>query len=145
MDQLHVLVVDDNIVNRMLVKRLLLKSFCTVTAVNCGSKALQVLGLDKDNNENNSDHCHQLKVDLIISDYSMLEMTGFELLQKIKSSSTHRHIQMVIMSSENIETRIRRCLEEGAQEFILKPLKIDDITRLKTPSSGIAYQPNNNR
>ncbi|XP_076901469.1 two-component response regulator ORR3-like [Bidens hawaiensis] len=133
MDQLHALVVDDDIINRMLVKKLLLKSSCTVTAVDCGGKALQELGLD--NNENNPS-TSSLKVDLIISDYSMPEMTGFELLQKIKSSSTHRHIPMVIMSSENIEARILRCLEEGAQDFILKPVKMDDITRLKDSILG---------
>ncbi|CAA0359548.1 unnamed protein product [Arabidopsis thaliana] len=27
------------------------------------------------------------------------------------------------MSSENVPTRISRCLEEGAEEFFLKPLK----------------------
>ncbi|GKG16777.1 two-component response regulator ARR5-like protein, partial [Tanacetum coccineum] len=49
-----------------------------------------------------------LKVNLIMTDYSMPGMTGFELLKKIKNSSTLKEIPVVIMSSENSLTRIDR-------------------------------------
>ncbi|KAL9664641.1 hypothetical protein QQ045_020046 [Rhodiola kirilowii] len=58
-------------------------------------------------------------------------MTGYELLKKIKESSTLREIPVVIMSSEKIVTRIDRCLEEGAEDFIVKPVKLSDVERLK--------------
>ncbi|VYS52199.1 unnamed protein product [Arabidopsis thaliana] len=35
------------------------------------------------------------------------------------------------MSSENVPTRISRCLEKGAEEFFLKPVKLVDHTKLK--------------
>ncbi|XP_022727392.1 two-component response regulator ARR5-like isoform X2 [Durio zibethinus] len=72
-----------------------------------------------------------LKVNLIMTDYSMPGMTGYELLKKIKQSSAFREIPVVIMSSENILTRIDRCLEEGAEEFLVKPVKLSDVKRLK--------------
>ncbi|GJU34127.1 two-component response regulator ARR5-like protein [Tanacetum coccineum] len=72
-----------------------------------------------------------LNVNLIMTDYSMPGMTSFELLKKIKNSSTLREIPVVIMSSENILTRIDRCLEEGAEDYLLKPVKLADVTRLK--------------
>ncbi|XP_047317788.1 two-component response regulator ARR3-like [Impatiens glandulifera] len=68
---------------------------------------------------------------MIITDYCMPGMTGYELLKKIKGSSTFREIPVVIMSSENIIGRIDRCLEEGAEEFIVKPVKLSDVKRLK--------------
>lgn len=49
-----------------------------------------------------------LKVDLIITDYCMPGMTGYELLKKIKESSTFKEIPVVIMSSENVLARIDR-------------------------------------
>eukprot|EP00252_Welwitschia_mirabilis_P015302 TRINITY_DN3360_c0_g2_i1.p1 TRINITY_DN3360_c0_g2~~TRINITY_DN3360_c0_g2_i1.p1 ORF type:complete len:145 (+),score=29.52 TRINITY_DN3360_c0_g2_i1:30-437(+) len=58
-------------------------------------------------------------------------MTGYDLLKKIKGSSALREIPVVIMSSENVMARINRCLEEGAEEFILKPVKLSDVKRLK--------------
>jgi hypothetical protein len=39
-------------------------------------------------------------------------MTGYELLKHVKESAALRDILAVIMSSENVPTRITRCLEE---------------------------------
>nr|TKW42431.1 hypothetical protein SEVIR_1G384266v2 [Setaria viridis] len=35
-----------------------------------------------------------------------------------------------MMSSENSPTRIRRCLEEGAEDFLIKPVRQADVSRL---------------
>ncbi|XP_076881713.1 two-component response regulator ARR5-like [Bidens hawaiensis] len=123
--ELHVLSVDDNTVDRKLIQ---ISSF-KVTVVDSGSRALQILGLDDENTS--SDCFNDLKVNMIMTDYSMPGMTGFELLKKIKNSSTLREIQVVIMSSENSLTRIDRCLEEGAEDYLLKPVKLSDLRRLK--------------
>ena len=64
-----------------------------MTAVDSGLRALQLLEVDG------------LKVDLIITDYCMPNMTGYELLKKIKESSNFKEIPVVIMSSENVLTR----------------------------------------
>ncbi|KAF2302453.1 hypothetical protein GH714_036404 [Hevea brasiliensis] len=99
--------------------------FCgAVTAVDSGIRALQFLGLDEE--KSSSVGFDGLKVDLIITDYCMPGMTGYELLKKIKESSTFREIPVVIMSSENVMARIDRCLEEGAEDFIVKPVKLSD-------------------
>ncbi|KAG9129457.1 hypothetical protein Leryth_013052 [Lithospermum erythrorhizon] len=126
--ELHVLAVDDSLVDRKVIERLLKISCCKVTAVESGSRALQYLGLDGD--KSNSVGFDALKVNLIVTDYSMPGMTGFELLKKIKESSKLKEIPVVVMSSENILTRIDRCLEEGAEDFLLKPVKLADVKRL---------------
>ncbi|KZV31256.1 two-component sensor protein histidine protein kinase [Dorcoceras hygrometricum] len=125
--ELHVLAVDDSVVDRKVIERLLKISCCKVTAVESGRRALQYLGLD---GERSSVEFDGLKVNLIMTDYSMPGMTGFELLKRIKGSSKLREIPVVIMSSENILTRIDRCLEEGAEEFLVKPVKLSDVKRL---------------
>ncbi|XP_031478633.2 two-component response regulator ARR5-like isoform X3 [Nymphaea colorata] len=124
----HVLAVDDSLVDRKVIERLLKISSCRVTTVDSGRRALQFLGLDGEQKPVGVDG---LKVNLIITDYCMPGMNGFELLKKIKESSTFREIPVVIMSSENVVARIDRCLEEGAEEFIMKPVKLSDLKRLK--------------
>ncbi|KAL5207250.1 hypothetical protein ABZP36_031685 [Zizania latifolia] len=52
-----------------------------------------------------------------------LELLGSE-------SSKLKKIPVVIMSSENVPTRISRCLEEGAEDFLLKPMRPSDVSRL---------------
>ncbi|KAK4348678.1 hypothetical protein RND71_031433 [Anisodus tanguticus] len=130
-DEPHVLAVDDNLVDRKLVERLLKKSSCKVSFSNycrSGLRALEYLGLaahqDSSTNSNGS------KVNMIITDYCMPGMTGYELLEKIKESSIMKDVPSVIMSSENIPTRINQCME-GAQIFMLKPLKHSDVESLR--------------
>ncbi|KAF3516516.1 hypothetical protein DY000_02063914 [Brassica cretica] len=48
-----------------------------------------------------------------------------------KESSAFREIPVVIMSSENIQPRIEQCMTEGAEDFLLKPVKLADVKRLK--------------
>ncbi|KAJ0772029.1 putative response regulator and transcription factor RR-A-type family [Helianthus annuus] len=126
----HVLAVDDNIIDRKLVEKLLKTSSCRVTTAENGMRALEYLGLRENHQQN---HCNNngSKVNMIITDYCMPGMTGYELLQKIKESSVLKDVPVVIMSSENIETRINECLEMGAQTFMLKPLKLADVKKLR--------------
>nr|XP_009774750.1 PREDICTED: two-component response regulator ARR17-like isoform X2 [Nicotiana sylvestris]XP_016498794.1 PREDICTED: two-component response regulator ARR17-like isoform X2 [Nicotiana tabacum] len=102
----HVLAVDDNLVDRKLVEKLLKKSSCKVTTAEDGLRALEYLGLgahhDSSTNSNGS------KVNMIITDYCMPGMTGYELLKKIKESSIMKDVPVVIVSSENIPTRINQ-------------------------------------
>ncbi|KHN16287.1 Two-component response regulator ARR6 [Glycine soja] len=125
--KLHVLAVDDSHVDRKVIERLLKISSCKVTVVESGSRAPQYLGLD---GEKSSIGLDSVKVNLIMTDYSMPGMTGYELLKKIKESSVFREVPVVVMSSENILTRIDSCLEEGAEEFLLKPVKLSDVKRV---------------
>ncbi|XP_042486057.1 two-component response regulator ORR4-like [Macadamia integrifolia] len=135
--QFHVLAVDDSLLDRKLIERLLKNSSYHVTTVDSGSKALEFLGFHEDDQRNSnppsvsSHHNQEMEVNLIITDYCMPGMTGYDLLKKIKESSSLKDIPVVIMSSENVPSRINRCLEEGAEEFFLKPVQISDMKRLQ--------------
>ncbi|OVA09119.1 Signal transduction response regulator [Macleaya cordata] len=49
-EELHVLAVDDSIIDRKVIERLLKISSCKVTTVDSGRRALQLLGLDGEKN-----------------------------------------------------------------------------------------------
>ncbi|XP_057824107.1 two-component response regulator ORR3 isoform X1 [Cryptomeria japonica] len=128
-DEIHVLAVDDSIVDQKVIEKLLKTSSYKVTTVDSGRKALEFLGLSDDYNAVNDKT--ELKVNMIITDYCMPGMTGYELLKRIKQQSELKEIPVVMMSSENEPSRIRRCMDEGAEDFILKPVKMSDVRRLK--------------
>ncbi|KAL6851960.1 hypothetical protein ACP4OV_020145 [Aristida adscensionis] len=113
----YVMAVDDSSVDRAVITALLRRSQYRVTAVDSVKKALETLGTKPN-------------VRMIITDYSMPEMTGYDLLKRVKESSELKKIPVVIMSSENLPTRIDRCLEEGAEDFLLKPVGPSDISRI---------------
>eukprot|EP00258_Populus_trichocarpa_P003584 XP_002304795.3 LOW QUALITY PROTEIN: two-component response regulator ORR9 [Populus trichocarpa] len=130
--QFHVLAVDDSLIDRKLIERLLKTSSYQVTAVDSGSKALEFLGLSSNPSSVSPDHHHQhIEINMIITDYCMPGMTGYDLLKKIKESKYFKDIPVVIMSSENVPSRINRCLEEGAEEFFLKPVQLSDVNKLR--------------
>ncbi|KAL2492990.1 Two-component response regulator ARR17 [Abeliophyllum distichum] len=129
MEEPHVLAVDDNLVDRKLVEKLLRNSSCKVTTAENGLRALEYLGLGDDRQSSVTNNAS--KVNMIITDYCMPGMTGYELLKKIKESSNMKDVPVVIVSSENVPTRINKCLEEGAKMFMLKPLKYSDVKKLR--------------
>ncbi|XP_047317290.1 two-component response regulator ORR3-like isoform X1 [Impatiens glandulifera] len=133
----HVLAVDDSVIDRRLIEMLLKTSSYQVTTVDSGTKALEFLGWHEEgiidpNHQSVPPNIHQqeVEVNMIITDYCMPGMTGYDLLKKIKESSSLKDIPVVIMSSENVPSRISRCLEEGAEEFFLKPVKKSDVNKL---------------
>ncbi|XP_006603749.1 two-component response regulator ARR9-like isoform X1 [Glycine max] len=109
--QFHVLAVDDSLIDRKLIERLLRTSSYEVTTVDSGSKALEFLGLCENDESNPS--------------------TPYVCPNNHQESSSLRNIPVVIMSSENVPSRINRCLEEGAEEFFLKPVRLSDLNKLK--------------
>ncbi|RZC55956.1 hypothetical protein C5167_014801 [Papaver somniferum] len=129
-EALHVLAVDDNIIDRKLIELLLKKSDCKVTTAENGARALEYLGLG-DEKASCTGSKTGSTINMIITDYSMPGMTGYELLKKIKESSKMKEVPVVIMSSENIPTRINKCLQEGAEEFMLKPIQQSDVKKLR--------------
>lgn len=59
--------------------------------------------------------------DLIISDIRMPEMQGDEFLRYMKTNSLFCSIPIIMLSSEESTTERIRLLEEGAEDYIMKP------------------------
>ncbi|KAG2566411.1 two-component response regulator ORR1-like [Panicum virgatum] len=123
----RVLVVDDSPVDRRVAQLLLSSSSCAgafhVIAVDSARKAMDFLGLKGGKGQ---------AVDMVLTDYSMPEMTGYDLLKAIKALTPLKPIPVVVMSSENEPQRISRCLNAGAEDFIVKPLQSKDVQRLRS-------------
>lgn len=138
-EAVRVLVVDDSPVDRRIVE-LLLGNYkgggaaFHVTAVDSGKKAMELLGLKGSSSA--AANANELTVDIVLTDYCMPEMTGYDLLKAIKALSSPNPIPVVVMSSENEPQRISRCLTAGAEDFILKPLKTKDVQRLRNCSNA---------
>ncbi|PAN38287.1 hypothetical protein PAHAL_7G161400 [Panicum hallii] len=129
----RVLVVDDSPVDRRVAQLLLSSSSCAgsfhVIAVDSAKKAMEFLGLNLMDGKGQA-------VDMVLTDYSMPDMTGYELLKAIKAMNLLKPIPVVVMSSENEPQRISRCLNAGAEDFIVKPLQSKDVQRIRSCSTA---------
>lgn len=61
------------------------------------------------------------KIDLILSDYTMPELNGYEFLVMLKQNEFLKDIPVVFLSGEEHSSTRIKLLECGAEDFILKP------------------------
>jgi adenylate cyclase len=103
----HVLIVDDDPLNR----RLLVKSLETeghrTTAVENGFEALKALSTDPP--------------DVVLLDVEMPGLDGIEVLERIKTDLELGHIPVIMISGVDDTDSIVRCIEAGAEDFLPKP------------------------
>ncbi len=104
----RVLVVDDVPENRDLLVRRLARLGVTQTdeAVN-GQQALEKL-----------DAGH---FDLVLLDIMMPVMTGYEVLQRLNAQGRIQDLPVIVISALSEVDDIANCIEEGAEDFLLKP------------------------
>ncbi len=105
----RVLMVDDNMANRMVFKKLLHRTQVQITDVDSGRKCLEQV----------AEHTF----DLIFLDHMMPEMDGVETFQKMKEMEHQCKDTPVIMLTANaIEGAKEQYLEIGFDDFLSKPI-----------------------
>lgn len=108
-----ILLVDDHEpLLRSLAFLLDIAGFTVLTATN-GVQALETL--------------RQHTPDLIISDVSMPQMDGYELLSHVRASAQWQHIPFIFTSARYEMSDLLYGLELGANDYIPKPFDIYDI------------------
>lgn len=103
----NVLVVDDDPMNRLLLKRGLEREGLTVEVAPDGRVALDRLSEDE--------------FDIVVLDILMPEVDGFEVLAKMKADTRLRRIPVVVISGLDEMDGVVRCIELGADDFLSKP------------------------
>ncbi len=66
---------------------------------------------------------HLMRPELIILDISMPDMSGFEVLKRIKATTLGRSIPVIILSGQYNERNVEHMKALGAAEFLSKPLE----------------------
>ncbi|GAC1333608.1 MAG: response regulator [Beijerinckiaceae bacterium] len=58
---------------------------------------------------------------LVISDWNMEPMTGFELLQKVRSDPTHTDVPFIMVTAESKIDNVVAARKAGVNNYIVKP------------------------
>jgi adenylate cyclase len=103
----HILVVDDNVSNRDLLSRRLIREGYRVTAVESGEAALAMTAADS--------------FDLVLLDMMMPGLSGFEVLCRLKADARTRHLPVIMISALDELDSTVRCIAAGAEDYLPKP------------------------
>lgn len=108
-----ILIVDDVMSNVILLKALLKTEKYQIVIANDGAQALEKVA---------SDH-----PDLILLDVMMPGISGFDVSEKLKSSSQYNDIPIIFLTALNSHEDIVRGFQLGANDFITKPFNKDEL------------------
>lgn len=104
----HVLIVEDNELNRdMLSRRLARKGFMTSTAAN-GERALEMLA--------------DAQPDVILMDLSLPRMDGWETTRRIKADPRLTGIPVIALTAHARREDEKSAMEAGCDDFATKPI-----------------------
>ena len=67
--------------------------------------------------------------DVLLLDLNMPGMNGFELLEWVRSSSHSSHLIVHVMSASSRDLDIQKAYELGANSYVIKPSRIDELIR----------------
>ena len=65
--------------------------------------------------------------DLIFLDLSLPTVSGFEVLQRVKTDPQTRHIPIIVLSSVRAEADIERAYEAHANAYVQKPTTVEEL------------------
>jgi signal transduction histidine kinase/ligand-binding sensor domain-containing protein/CheY-like chemotaxis protein len=108
----HILLVEDNPINQMVAKAMLIKLGCSVDVAVNGQQAIEMLS-------------HGF-YDLVFMDMQMPVMDGLEatrILRSKDSSKRNQQIPIVAMTANALASSQKQCEKAGMDDFLTKPVK----------------------
>ncbi len=70
------------------------------------------------------------KFDLILTDINMPDINGLELVKFVKTNPEYKNIPLIIISTEGSERDRKRGMDLGADEYVIKPFKPEEVQEL---------------
>ncbi|MGP3697268.1 response regulator [Rhodobacter sp. NSM] len=87
-----------------------------------GTEALDyILGADRTGQEMSDRYL------LVLLDLNLPDMTGIDILEKIKTNPHVKHLPVVILTTTDDEREIKRCYDLGANVYITKPVEYESF------------------
>ena len=124
--KIRILLVEDNIVNQKLAKKIIEKFGFKVDAVANGKEAVKSL--------------ENLKYDIVFMDIQMPEMDGFEatkIVRSNKSNLINHEVPIVAMTAHAMKGDREKCIKAGMNDYTPKPIKPDELLKVIEKYTGI--------
>ncbi len=74
--------------------------------------------------------CREHEFDLMLLDLTMQGISGVEVLEKLRGHKKTEGMPVIIVTALGGDEVRRKCLASGADDFLLKPVAVDDLRRV---------------
>ncbi len=112
---MKVLVVDDFATMRRIIKNILRQiGFTNIVEADDGTTAWETLNKDD-------------TIQFIVSDWNMPQMTGIELLRKVRASEEFADIPFLMVTAEAQQENIIEAVQAKVSNYIVKPFTPDTL------------------
>lgn len=113
MAQETILVVEDSPTDMRLVKSALANKGYNVLTASDGEEALQVVADERP--------------DLVVLDVILPKKNGYQVCRELKNSQDTKGIKVILLSSKNQDSDRFWGMKQGADEYITKPFKDEEL------------------
>ena len=119
---LHVLLVEDNLVNQLVEEELLLELGAKVTLAENGADAIEFIDRQYIETQDDTQDENQHSFDAVLMDIQMPIMDGLTAAKKIRSNPKHNKLPIIAMTAHARDEDERQSLEAGMDIHIAKPV-----------------------
>jgi len=123
---MKLLVVDDSSVMRKVIKAAvdMLEMEMEMEEAEDGAEALEKLSQS------------YREIDLILMDWNMPGMNGYDALLEIKSDSKYKDIPVMMVTTEGQQSNIIAAIRAGANNYLVKPFTVEELRAKITECLG---------
>ncbi len=112
--RLRVLLVEDDMVNQIISRKMLESLHCDVELATDGLQAV--------------DKALMREYDAVMMDCHLPHLDGYEATRRIRAAEkAGQHVQIIALTASALEEERERCAAAGMDDFVSKPTKLDDV------------------
>lgn len=112
-----ILSVDDSAIIRKIIRSGIATLNYELLEASDGAEALSVL------ESNGSD------IGLILLDWNMPGMNGYDFLKKVKNHGTYKNIPVIMVTTDSEKENIIKAIQAGVVNYLVKPFANDDLIK----------------
>mmetsp|Transcript_28313 Transcript_28313/g.39117 ORF Transcript_28313/g.39117 Transcript_28313/m.39117 type:complete len:328 (+) Transcript_28313:145-1128(+) len=120
--EVHILLVDDERLSRLVVRNLLEKCLFKVTPCDSGLKAQEIV--------EQGTRGAPFPYNLLLLDVVMPTVSGIQILKQVRASPLLAGVSVVMMSAHENAGTVFDCIRRGADDYLLKPVSAKEVNHL---------------
>jgi CheY-like chemotaxis protein/HPt (histidine-containing phosphotransfer) domain-containing protein len=128
---LHILLAEDNATNQKLALRILARMGYQADVVSNGLEVLEAL--------------LRQPYDVVLMDVQMPELDGLETTRRLRTELAQtQQPQVIAMTANAMQGDRELCLAAGMNDYVSKPIRVEELVRALAASSPLAASPESN-